>query len=925
LSFAKSLRNSLKDKDEALYDRLMLIEPIARSVLTFTASKFPDFTPHDFGLHSLNVEKILNWMVPDEVKSSMDSYELFFLITSAWLHDWGMVASKNEDANEVRQNHHERTEKNFQKMYKEVLLSQQEANIAGRICRGHRTDDLQSGLYANTFIGSNNNLVRVSFLAALLRLADECDVKANRTPEIIYSSIQPEGRSEEEFRKHLSIGGIGPLTKYKLQLNGTAYTPKGVQVIEAVRKKIEEQLDLVKTILFPNGVMFDVISEHIDAQGFINMPIGFELDKNNIIELLVGKALYSRKDVAIRELLQNAIDTCRFKKILEPNYKPRIIIEFSDREISFDDNGIGMNFNDALDFFSRKGHSFFNSKEYKEILAKKTFDPISKFGIGFLSSFLISEGLVVESKRENCRACKFTICELWEGWTYEEGKRKENGTKITLVLNKTGKEIDLKKSLLHYAKQIDIPITVLNKGSGETFEFQNSWDYQMAEVPEAYSEAFKGITQTAKPIDILKGSTKNLDVTLYIFEQRSFSDNNCFVSKLGIYVCNRGFFSAPTGRWLAFVHSKTDAIDLSVSRDKIIENSKYVEFLKEFYSLFFDIIKNHKAEKDYDLETSITISQSFDYLFYHSFGISANENEAIWLNTFWEKNKNPVISVDGIQFLSGEEIISKHPSKIIHFSAVRKQLSEQISLLKDSFKQAISQGALIVFDISPQYSFITYAPSKFMCSFCYIAHERGFKEIDCLSLPDVVSKIDYQKQVTPLDHLLTNDSYFSALPEKLRGLVIERKPFVFDPLPEARSKYVEKENYHVLVLKSLFEDERDFSEVFYNELMTSAKNPKLVSPGTFIYDSEDPFLKFLIAKSEVILGEANIRKMVERYLKLLAARYLSVRTVEKVWSSDDIFPLLLLEKTIAEKLEFRNYVSLEKRAGVLTSIYDFYR
>lgn len=358
LSFAKSLRNSLKDKDESLHDRLMLIEPIARSVLTYTASKFPDFTPHDFERHSLNVEKILNWMVPDEVKSSMDPYELFFLIISAWLHDWGMVASKNENADEVRQNHHERTEQNFQKLYKEVLLSQQEANIAGRICRGHRTDDLQSDLYANSFIGSSNNLVHVSFLAALLRLADECDVTANRTPEIIYSSIHPEGRSEEEFKKHLSIGGIGPLTKYKLQLNGTAYTPKGVQVIEEVRKKIEEQLDSVKTILFPNGVMFDVISEHIDAQGFINKPIGFELDKKNIIDLLVGKALYSRKDVAIRELLQNAIDTCRFKKILEPNYKPRITIEFSDREISFDDNGIGMNFNDALDFFSRKGQFF---------------------------------------------------------------------------------------------------------------------------------------------------------------------------------------------------------------------------------------------------------------------------------------------------------------------------------------------------------------------------------------------------------------------------------------------------------------------------------------------------------------------------------------------------------------------------------------
>jgi hypothetical protein len=38
MSYAKSLRNSLKDKNESLYERLKLIEPAARSVLTYTGS-----------------------------------------------------------------------------------------------------------------------------------------------------------------------------------------------------------------------------------------------------------------------------------------------------------------------------------------------------------------------------------------------------------------------------------------------------------------------------------------------------------------------------------------------------------------------------------------------------------------------------------------------------------------------------------------------------------------------------------------------------------------------------------------------------------------------------------------------------------------------------------------------------------------------
>jgi len=59
MSYAKSLRNTLKDKNETLFNILQPIETAAISVLTYTASAFPYYTPHDFS-HSLNVEEILN-------------------------------------------------------------------------------------------------------------------------------------------------------------------------------------------------------------------------------------------------------------------------------------------------------------------------------------------------------------------------------------------------------------------------------------------------------------------------------------------------------------------------------------------------------------------------------------------------------------------------------------------------------------------------------------------------------------------------------------------------------------------------------------------------------------------------------------------------------------------------------------------------
>jgi len=84
-----------------------------------------------------------------------------------------------------------------------------------------------------------------------------------------------------------------------------------------------------------------------------------------------------------------------------------------------------MNFEDALDYFSRKGNSFYVSESLKEALKGKKFDPTSKFGVGVLSCFMLAHKMVIETKKDNSAPCRFTITNLAEGWTYEEGSRRE--------------------------------------------------------------------------------------------------------------------------------------------------------------------------------------------------------------------------------------------------------------------------------------------------------------------------------------------------------------------------------------------------------------------------------------------------------------------------------------------------------------------
>ena len=87
--------------------------------------------------------------------------------------------------------------------------------------------------------------IRHRFLAALLRIADECDITHNRTHEIIYYSIDPKEQSETEFKKHLSISGIGQLEeKHKIYISAIDRDPKGARALREVPQKIQSEYEL---------------------------------------------------------------------------------------------------------------------------------------------------------------------------------------------------------------------------------------------------------------------------------------------------------------------------------------------------------------------------------------------------------------------------------------------------------------------------------------------------------------------------------------------------------------------------------------------------------------------------------------------------------------------------------------------------------
>jgi len=581
MSYEISLSRLLENKARKLHGRLPRIREQAEALLIYTQVPFPHYTPHGFS-HSISVEENLDWLIPDEVKEKMNDHEVFFLIVAAWLHDWGMIGEQGEDAEHIRRDHHIRTERNFEKMHQQIGLTEHEARIVGRISKGHRKVDLNSDEYDDALIGQNIK-IRSRFLAALLRIADECDITHNRTPEVIYYSINPSGQAKEEFDKHLSIMGIGQLQeKHKIYINAVAKDPRGARTLRDVRQKIQTELDVVKTILAQNDVPLDLVDLKLETRGFIDKPIGFEINKEKIVELLVGDHLYARNDVAIRELVQNSIDSCLLKKTLDPGSSCKIVLQIDNREtLVIEDDGFGMGYYEAKKYLSSIGDSFYHSDELQDALVGKTYRPIGLFGIGILSCFLISDRIVIETLQEGAEPCKFTIDSLNNEWKFEKGSLANPGTRVSLNLSEGGRTIDLEASLLNYFLFPEVPIDYTD-GTYPMRRLETGWSADLIYQRFMRDRDDPNEVPFAEMMNL---TTENYDVIVGVFS--GHIRGQLFLFNHGIHVGN--FYVAGLAvRRCICVNLKRDLVDLHLSREQVKRNRKWDNFI---YSLSGDIFR----------------------------------------------------------------------------------------------------------------------------------------------------------------------------------------------------------------------------------------------------------------------------------------------------------------------------------------------
>jgi molecular chaperone HtpG len=163
---------------------------------------------------------------------------------------------------------------------------------------------------------------------------------------------------------------------------------------------------------------------------------------------IIKKYLYSDHEIFLRELVSNAVDATQKLKTLASvgefkgelgETKVKVILDSKKKTLTISDNGVGMTAEEIDKYINQV--AFSGANDFLEKYKKDANAIIGHFGLGFYSSFMVSEKveIVTKSFRDDAQAVKWS-CDGSPEFTLEEVDKAERGTDITLYIDKENKQ-----------------------------------------------------------------------------------------------------------------------------------------------------------------------------------------------------------------------------------------------------------------------------------------------------------------------------------------------------------------------------------------------------------------------------------------------------------------------------------------------------
>jgi hypothetical protein len=425
----------LKELSEDYAQRAVRFVSEIAPVLATTSRFFPYYTRHDanHGYRVLRrIEQILKpscfASVNDEALSAT---ELFLLIASAYAHDLGMTVFPGEEKalaesisipldpswetnpklqSYLRKNHSKR---GGEYIYANAERLQVPTNLIAALdwmMKSHNLSIPELDQNLSFPFAAEERVIDVRQISIILCIADAIEFSDTRVIEGVLDLISkdetPEARiSYRENMKHVCISdSLAIDADGRIVISGTFDDPAVVSLAHHSCDQIEEWIrgycdidrrSAVKRLL----VRPEPLQRRFELLGARFERLGVRISKRNIIDLISSNAVWrTDRGVAIRELVQNSVEACRYRKFHSaPSdfYAPEVSVAFnrSDKTVTIKDNGCGMSERVVLDHFLTVGNSRANEKAY----VSESYASIARFGIGFWSVFTVAEKARIET------------------------------------------------------------------------------------------------------------------------------------------------------------------------------------------------------------------------------------------------------------------------------------------------------------------------------------------------------------------------------------------------------------------------------------------------------------------------------------------------------------------------------------------------
>lgn len=387
----------------------------------------------------------------------------------------------------------------------------------------------------------------------------------------------------------------------------------------------------------------------------------FKAESKKLLDLMIN-SIYTNKEIFLRELISNASDaldklyyeSLTNKKLKVSKEKLNIIVSIDKekRLLMIEDNGIGMDKDELstnLGTIAKSG-----SLAFKEGLTKKDkINIIGQFGVGFYSSFMVSDEVIVESKKAlHDEAYKWTSRGA-DGYEIVSTVKDGCGTRITLHIKENEneenydeflEEFKVQSLIKKYSDYVTYPIkmkTLDEKTNKKTLTDPiNSmipiWKKSKNKIKEEdyddfYMNKFLAYTKPLKVIHTKVEGLVSYDALMFIPSMPPY-DFYTKDYKKGLELYSNGVLIMESCKdllpdYLNFVKGVIDSPDLSlnISREMLQQNrqvkviaktiekkilkelhdmlvnerDKYEEFFKNFgVNIKYGIYDNYGAKKD---------------------------------------------------------------------------------------------------------------------------------------------------------------------------------------------------------------------------------------------------------------------------------------------------------------------------------------